>query len=133
MLMNPGEPVTQRRVIAALSVCCAVLLIVTIWALANRNQYTAEGPVYWVALDGDDAAPGTSSGPVAALQKAADTAPPGAQVLVREGVYAQRVELHVLGEPEGVRWIHRVRTRTGCDRGARGRFYDGGALGPPPP
>lgn len=89
----------QRRVIAALSVCCAVLLIVTIWALANRNQYTAEGPVYWVALDGDDAAPGTSDEPWATLQKAADTAPPGAQVLVREGVYAQRVELHVSGEP----------------------------------
>ena len=85
--------------IAALSVCCAVLLIVTIWALANRNQYTAEGPVYWVALDGDDAAPGTSDEPWATLQKAADTAPPGAQVLVREGVYAQRVELHVSGEP----------------------------------
>ena len=32
----------QRRVITALSVCCAVLLIVTIWALANRNQYTAK-------------------------------------------------------------------------------------------
>ena len=76
---------TQRRVIAALSVCCAVLLFVSIWALANRNQSTPEGPVYWVALNGDDAAPGTSDAPWATLQKAADSAPPGATVYVHGG------------------------------------------------
>lgn len=52
-----------------------------------------------MATDGDDAAGGTSDQPWATLQKAADTAPPGAMVYVRGGTYAQRVELHVSGEP----------------------------------
>jgi hypothetical protein len=89
----------QSRVIVGLSVVCALLLVVTIWALATRDGGGPEAPVYWVATDGDDAAPGTSDEPWATLQKAADTVPPGATVYVHGGTYAQLVELHVSGEP----------------------------------
>jgi pectate lyase-like protein len=90
---------TQRRVIVGLSVLCALLVIVTTWALATRDRGAPESPVYWVATGGDDSAPGTSDEPWATLQKAADTVPPGAVVYVRGGTYAQRVELHISGEP----------------------------------
>jgi NPCBM/NEW2 domain/Right handed beta helix region len=90
--------VFQSRVIVVLSVLCAVLLIATIWALATRERDASEGPVYWVATDGDDSAPGTSGEPWATLQKAADTVPAGASVYVRGGTYTQRVDLHVSGE-----------------------------------
>jgi hypothetical protein len=94
--MNEG---TQSRVIVGLSVVCGLLLAATGWALATRDRGAPEGPVYWVATDGNDAAAGSSDEPWATLQKAADTASPGATVYVRGGTYAQRVELHVSGEP----------------------------------
>ena len=89
---------TQTRVIAVLSVACLILLGVTGWALATRNQ-GAKAPVYWVATDGNDDASGTSSAPWATLQKAADAAGPGSTVYVRGGTYPQRVDVHVSGEP----------------------------------
>jgi NPCBM/NEW2 domain-containing protein/parallel beta helix pectate lyase-like protein len=89
----------QSRVIVGLSVLSVLLLIVTIWAVATRDRGAPEDPVYWVATDGDDSARGTSDEPWATLQKAADTVPPGATVYVRGGRYAQRIELHVSGEP----------------------------------
>ena len=55
--------------------------------------------MYWVALDGNDAAPGTTDAPWATIQKAADTVPAGATVYVRGGTYPQRVDIHVSGAP----------------------------------
>jgi hypothetical protein len=52
-----------------------------------------------VAIDGDDAGPGTRDEPWATLQHAADSVGPGATVYVREGVYEQRVELRSSGTP----------------------------------
>ena len=95
---------TQSRIIVGLSGVCALLLVVTVWALATRNRGGPEAPVYWVATDGDDAAPGTSDEPWATLQKAADTVPPGATVYVRGGTYAQLVQLHV---STALRWRYR--------------------------
>ena len=90
---------TKSRTIVVLSVVCALLLFVAGWAIATRDQTTAETPTYWVALDGNDAAAGTSDAPWATLQKAADTVPVGATVYVRGGTYPQRVDVHVSGEP----------------------------------
>ena len=92
----------ERRTIAALSIACLGLIGVTVWALATRDSRTpssAEGSVYWVAIDGDDAGPGTRDEPWATLQHAADSVGPGATVYVREGVYEQRVELRSSGTP----------------------------------
>lgn len=92
----------ERRTIAALSVACLGLIGVTVWALATRDSRTpssAEGSVYWVAIDGDDAGPGTRDEPWATLQHAADSVGPGATVYVREGVYEQRVEIRGSGTP----------------------------------
>ena len=92
----------EHRTIAALSIACLGLIGVTVWALATRDSRTpssAEGSVYWVAIDGDDAGPGTRDEPWATLQHAADSVGPGATVYVREGVYEQRVELRGSGTP----------------------------------
>jgi hypothetical protein len=90
----------QTRIIAGLAALCLVLIGVTAWALATRTEATPKAPSYWVATDGDDAAAGTQGDPWATLQKAADTAVPGSTVYVRGGTYAQRVDVHVSGEPE---------------------------------
>ena len=92
----------ERRTIVALSVACLGLIVVTAWALATRDSRTpssVEGPVYWVATDGDDAGPGTRDEPWATLQHAAHAIGPGATVIVREGVYEQRVDVGVSGAP----------------------------------
>jgi len=95
-----GFRLTQTRVIAGLCIVCLILIGVTGWALATRTDAAPEGPVYWVATDGNDDGPGSSSEPWATLQKAADAAGPGSTVYVRGGTYPQRVDLHVSGEPE---------------------------------
>ena len=73
----------ERRTIAALSAVCLGLLGVTVWALATRgdgasSSTSAEGPVFWVGTEGDDAAPGSRDEPWAKLQHAADSVGPGA-------------------------------------------------------
>ncbi len=89
------------RLVAALSLACAALLAVSIWALATRDPGTPaeDRPTFWVATGGDDAAPGTRDKPWATLQHAADTVPAGATVYVRGGTYGQRVDVHVSGKP----------------------------------
>ena len=91
-----------RSAVVVLSVASLALLGVTVWALATRTSGTSpstEGPTYWVATDGDDAGPGTRDEPWATLQHAADSVAPGATVLVREGVYEQRVDVRSSGAP----------------------------------
>jgi NPCBM/NEW2 domain/Right handed beta helix region len=92
----------ERRTVVVLSVVCLALLGVTVWALATRNPGTTtsmRGPAYWVAMDGDDAGPGTRDEPWATLQHAADSVGPGATVYVREGVYEQKVDIRASGLP----------------------------------
>ena len=84
----------------ALLALCAVLLVITGWALITRGSAgSTASPTYWVSPDGDDAASGDEGSPWATLQHAADVAPPGATVFARGGSYAQRVAFHVSGEP----------------------------------
>ena len=92
----------ERRTVVVLSVVCLALLGVTAWALATRNPGTPtsmQGAAYWVAMDGDDAGPGTRDEPWATLQHAADSVGSGATVYVREGVYEQKVEIRASGLP----------------------------------
>jgi len=89
----------KDRLIVVLSAVSLLLLVVASWAVATRQPDATAAPTYWVATDGDDAAAGTSDAPWATLQKAADTVPPGATVYVHGGTYAQRVDIHVSGEP----------------------------------
>ena len=92
----------ERRVIVALSVVCVLLVSITAWAIATRGGGSS-GPaattISWVAPDGNDAGPGTRDEPWATLQRAADSARPGATVYVRGGVYAQRLEVPTSGAP----------------------------------
>jgi hypothetical protein len=91
----------ERRVIAVLSAVCAVLLAIAVWAVATRGDGSSpiERATFWVARGGSDAASGTGDDPWATLQHAAETVPPGSVVYVRGGVYDQRFEVGVSGEP----------------------------------
>lgn len=56
-------------------------------------------PVYVVSIDGSDSNPGTLAAPWRTLQKAANSVGPGATVLVRSGVYNERVVIPTSGSP----------------------------------
>ena len=99
---------TERRLIAALSVACLVLLALLGWAMIDRFTGSGsagsragpeQGVEYWVATTGDDAADGSRSQPWATLQHAADSVPAGATVFVEAGSYPQRVQITSSGSP----------------------------------
>jgi NPCBM/NEW2 domain/Right handed beta helix region len=75
------------------------LALVAAWALATRSggQSQATGPVFWVAPNGNDSASGSKADPWRTIQNGASTAPPGATVYVRGGVYHELVNVEVSG------------------------------------
>jgi hypothetical protein len=62
---------------------------------------SALAATYYVAPTGNDSAPGTESKPWKRIQKAANTAKAGDIVLVRGGIYNERVTINVSGSPDG--------------------------------
>ena len=54
-------------------------------------------PTFYVSTTGDDSNPGTREAPWRTIQHAADTALPGSTILVRGGIYAERVTINVSG------------------------------------
>jgi hypothetical protein len=87
-----------RLVSAILAVALAVVLV---WALATRIGRSSETTrsVFWVAPGGDDSAEGSQGAPWRTIQHAARTVPPGSTVFVRAGVYHERVDVTVSGDP----------------------------------
>ena len=65
---------------------------------SNQGETQTTQTRYFVALDGDDTNPGTKEMPFRSLQKAADTASPGDTVYIRQGIYNERLEVHVSGQ-----------------------------------
>jgi hypothetical protein len=93
---------TERRLVAGLAALCLLLVGVSAWALATREEAAArqtKAVTSWVAPDGNDRAPGTRDAPWATLQHAADEVPAGATVYVRAGSYRQRIEIRRSGKP----------------------------------
>lgn len=70
-------------------------------AMAAPNTVSNHVSTVYVALDGNDANPGTKDKPYATLQKAMDTAPTGSVIRIRGGVYHQRLTIHRSGGKEG--------------------------------
>ncbi len=58
----------------------------------------AQANSFYVSTTGNDANPGTESAPWRTIQHAADTARAGDTVNVRDGVYEERVTIHVSGD-----------------------------------
>lgn len=58
---------------------------------------TLAGIDCFVAIDGDDANPGTKERPWRTIQKAANTAPPGSQVNIKGGTYYEKIAVNVEG------------------------------------
>ncbi|MEA2520491.1 MAG: hypothetical protein QOI81_137 [Actinomycetota bacterium] len=78
-----------------------VLAVTAAWALATRSSGTAAatGRTFWVAPNGSDSASGSEADPWRTIQHGASTAPPGATVYVRSGVYHELVDVEVSGNP----------------------------------
>lgn len=55
---------------------------------------------YYVSTTGDDSHPGTREAPWRTIQHAADAALPGSTILVRGGVYPERVTINVSGDAD---------------------------------
>jgi parallel beta-helix repeat protein len=68
-----------------LTILCTILLS---FIVALNTSFAA---TYYVAKNGNDSNPGTEASPWFTIQKAADTLQPGDTVLIRKGVYQERV------------------------------------------
>ena len=80
-----------------------MLVAVTGWALATRDGGApvteVDGPIFWVATDGDDAAPGTQDEPWATLQQAADPCRRAPSCTFAAARTRSASTVHVSGEP----------------------------------
>ncbi len=82
-----------RRVwISLLSAVLAAVLLSGLLPIAPQATLAA-GTVYYVDVTGNDSNPGTATHPWRTIQKAADIVNPGDTVLVRVGVYSERVRV----------------------------------------
>lgn len=72
-------------------VCLILNVILLVILSALGALATAEAATYYVAKDGNDSNPGTEGDPWQTIQKAADEMVAGDTVLVREGVYYERI------------------------------------------
>jgi Right handed beta helix region len=82
------------------------------------------GSDLYVSTSGDDANPGTIEKPFRTIQRAADTAKPGATVYVRGGTYCQRLNVKVSGDAQ--QGFITFRSQPGEQA-----VFDGGCLTPP--
>lgn len=87
-----------------MSVRYGLIFIFALWVLAicqevltGPNAQKPAGPVFYVATNGSDRNPGSETSPWQTIQHAADAATPGSAVLVRGGIYAERVVIRVSG------------------------------------
>ena len=78
----------------------------------------------YVSTNGDDSYPGTMERPMRTIQRAADTAKPGATVYVRGGTYCQRLTVKVSGDAQ--QGFITFRSQSGEQA-----VLDGGCLTPP--
>jgi hypothetical protein len=93
---------TRTRAIVGLSVLSTLLAAVAIWALATRGEGRSADDRehrYWVATGGSDAGPGSRDEPWGTIAHAARMVGPGDTVNVGEGIYRERLEMQVSGEP----------------------------------
>lgn len=79
----------------------ASLVLLSLSGVLGFQQNTAvpaqPDPVFYVSTTGDDFNPGTREAPWRTIQHAADTVLPGSTILVRGGIYAERVTINVSG------------------------------------
>lgn len=78
--MMAWKPFTHYKMLA--------LLIIVVSALLLAHPVGAQGQIYYVATNGNDANPGTLAQPFATWQKAINLAQPGDTIYLRGGVYA---------------------------------------------
>lgn len=94
--MNALQRLLTKHVRTEISlVIIGVTLLATLLSISSSsNSFTADsGTVYWVATNGSDSNSGTAAAPFATVQKAADVAPSGATVIIKDGSYRQAATL----------------------------------------
>ena len=76
-----------------------LVLAAVVFLASFTPTVSADGNVYYVATNGSDDSFGHSDQPWRTIQRAANTLAPGDTVIVRAGVYQERVEINVNGLP----------------------------------
>lgn len=76
-----------------------LVLTAVVFLSSFTSLVTADGNVYYVATNGSDNSFGSSDQPWRTIQRAANTLAPGDTVVVRAGIYQERVEINVNGLP----------------------------------
>ena len=66
----------------------------------NKDVHQPSSSTFYVSNTGDDSNPGTREAPWRTIQHAADTALPGNTILVRGGLYAERLNVSVSGDAD---------------------------------
>ncbi len=90
----------KKQTIQTIAAWSAIILLT--WAMMIGCQSVeADGAVYYVATDGDDANPGSITQPWRTIQHAADTVSAGDTVFIRGGVYNEAVFITVSGSEAG--------------------------------
>lgn len=79
----------------------SLLIAGFLFFIHSGTRYTDKAnPDLYVSTNGDDSNPGTIVRPFRTIQRAADTAKPGATVYVRGGTYCQRLTVKVSGDAQ---------------------------------
>lgn len=91
-LLSPVLPLLSRQAMKP----ALLILLLLVAGFAISPAAAAE---FYVSPAGDDAAPGTLAEPWRTIQHAASTVPAGSTVLIRSGVYSEKVEIEVSGNP----------------------------------
>ena len=76
-----------------------MVLTAVVFLTSVPPTVSADGNVYYVATNGSDDSFGSDDQPWRTIQKAANTLAPGDTVIVRAGLYQERVEINVNGLP----------------------------------
>lgn len=67
------------------------------WLLGGLFNFPLASADYYVSPGGNNANPGSLASPWRTIQHAAETVPAGSTVFLREGIYSEKVEVHVSG------------------------------------
>jgi parallel beta-helix repeat protein len=90
-------PGVRPRRMAVRRLCALLILFCLIFVV--RFNARAEGAIHYVSPTGSDDSFGTSSQPWRTIQRAVDAVAPGDKVIVKAGIYYERVQINVSGSP----------------------------------
>src|SRR5215510_6351394 len=82
----------------------AALVMVAMLSHENCHPSEAYAATYYVATDGSDNNPGTSSSPFQTIAKGLSVLSPGSTLYLKAGTYVERIDSNATRIPTGTSW-----------------------------